>query len=113
MGLVDEKSSSWIKHTVRHWKQVYNEIQFVDGHIDTSNPLSSIFRNEPLATKLLTQSKEAASSSSKVTSSKKEESSRSQPEKTSPSNPEKKQSKGRFLYKIKELQCFLPSLNFF
>ena len=104
--MVEEKSPSWVKHAVRRWKQLYHEIQYADGQLDISNPLSEIFRNEALTTKLM--STEDTETTPDTSSSKKEESPPPQPEKQPISQPEKKQSKKRFLFKIKELQ-FLPN----
>lgn len=109
-GMVDEKIPSWVKHAVRRWKQFYNEIQFIDGQGDTTNPLSEIFRNEALMTKHASQS-QAATTCPEPTSSKKK-ATRSQPEKSPPSKPEQKQSKGRFIFKLKELQCLFTLPNF-
>ena len=105
MGLVDEKAPSWVKHAVRRWKQFYNEIQFIDGQIDTANPLSVIFRNEALLKQVVSQSQAVTTPPIEPTPSKKEESAPSQPEKTPPPNPEKKQRKGWFISKLKDLQC--------
>lgn len=112
MGLVEVKSQSWMKHAIRRWKQFYHEILFADGQIDDSNPLSMIFRNEVLSTKLVTQIEGITAAEQDSLHSKKEESPHSQPEKTPPSKPERKQSKGRFIFKIKELQCLLTPFSF-
>jgi hypothetical protein len=111
-GVVEEKAPSWVKHAIRRWKQFYNEIQFVDGQIDTSNPLSTIFRNEALMTKIVTEAEGSTISSHEPDSSKKEESTHTQPSKSPPSKQEKKQCKGRFIYKIKKPQVLLNPGNF-
>ncbi len=113
MGLVEEKSPIWVKHAVRRWKQFYNEIQYADGQTDTSSPLSAIFRNDAIAMKSAAASTDDESKSPESSPSKKEDSSQPHPEKSPSTKSEKKQSKGRFLFKIKELQ-FLPNfLSFF
>ncbi len=110
MGVVDEKSPIWVKHAIRRWKQFYHEIQYADGQIDISNPLSTIFRNESQMAKLAV---EGSSVSTESIQTKKEDSTKSQPEKIPSSKPEQKQSKGRFLFKIKELQFLSTPLSFF
>jgi len=112
-GLVDEKSPIWVKHAIRRWKQFYYEIQYTDGQVDTSNPLSTIFRNESLSAKLSAKSSEDTALSSALIPSKKEKSPPAQPQKTPPSKTEKRQSKGRFLFKLKEIQWLLNPLNLF
>ncbi|MFX1319091.1 MAG: hypothetical protein ACFE9D_04525 [Promethearchaeota archaeon] len=105
--MVHKKAPSWVKHAVRRWKQFYNDIQFADGQIDTANPLSVIFRNETLMTRPVSQSQAGTTPPIEPTFSKKEESTRSQPEKAPPPNPQQKQRKGRFISKLKDLQYLI------
>ncbi|MFX1576722.1 MAG: hypothetical protein ACFFCF_06075 [Promethearchaeota archaeon] len=110
--MVDAKSPSWVKQVVRRWKQFYQEIQYADGQLDMSNPLSLIFQREILPQEAAAQTAKGVSPSPEPLPSKKKESVKSQPQKA-PSKTKHKQNKGRFFSKLKEIQCLLNPYPFF
>lgn len=110
--MVDAKSPSWAKHVVRRWKQFYQEIQYADGQLNMTNPLSLIFHREIPIQKATEQTVEGTSPSLEQIPSKKKESVKSQPQKA-PSKIKHKQNKGRLFSKIKEIQCLLRPFPFF
>ncbi len=122
-GLTDQKSPSWVKHAVRKWKELYYEILRVDGQIDLSNPLSAIFRNEIALLKgevapaeSLGQSKPEAQCKPPTTPSVKKEgltSPKVVPKGDHPAKSKGKQTKGRFIFKLKKIQCFSPQFPTF
>ncbi len=51
-GVGNHKTKSWVKHTVRRWKELYQDIQRINGQLTKAPLLSTIFRNEILTSKL-------------------------------------------------------------
>jgi hypothetical protein len=112
LGVVDAKSPSWAKHVVRRWKQFYQEIQYADGQLDMTNPLSLIFQRELPVQKTTEETAKGASQSLEPISLKKKELAKSQPQKA-PSKTKHKQNKRRLFSKLKKIQCLLSPFPFF
>lgn len=107
--MTEQKSLSWAKHAVRRWKELYNEIQRVDGNLEVSRPMSIIFRNEGLAKKLTTSDSRLQSAPPKAAPAKKDETSKptKQPPKAPKTESKEKKTKRWFSFKLKGLKIFL------